>query len=55
MMKTFLNYPDFALIGTSLANADAIADFERRHWKRQPWLLTMPAVVRSRVRRVLPP
>jgi 3-isopropylmalate/(R)-2-methylmalate dehydratase small subunit len=38
------------LIGASLANADAIADFERRHWERQPWLQSVAAVVRARVR-----
>ena len=38
------------LIGASLAHADAIAEFERQHWERQPWLQSVAAVVRARVR-----
>ena len=38
------------LIGASLAHADAIAEFERTHWERQPWLQSVAALVRARVR-----
>lgn len=38
------------LIGASLAHAAAIAEFERKHWERQPWLQSIGAVVRARVR-----
>ena len=38
------------LIGASLAHANAIAEFERSHWERQPWLQSIGAVVRARVR-----
>jgi 3-isopropylmalate/(R)-2-methylmalate dehydratase small subunit len=38
------------LIGTSLAHSQAIAEFERSHWERQPWLQSIGAVVRARVR-----
>ena len=37
------------LIGASLANAEAITEFERKHWERQPWLQSIGAVVRARV------
>jgi 3-isopropylmalate/(R)-2-methylmalate dehydratase small subunit len=37
------------LVGASLANAEAIAEFERQHWERQPWLQSIGAVVRARV------
>lgn len=37
------------LIGASLAHATAIAEFERKHWERQPWLQSVAAVVRARV------
>lgn len=37
------------LVGASLANADAIAAFERRHWEQHPWLQSVGAVVRARV------
>ncbi|HEY0686571.1 MAG TPA: 3-isopropylmalate dehydratase small subunit [Steroidobacter sp.] len=38
------------LIGASLAHANAITEFERRHWERQPWLQSVAAMVRARVR-----
>jgi 3-isopropylmalate/(R)-2-methylmalate dehydratase small subunit len=38
------------LIGASLAHSNAIAEFERRHWERQPWLQSIGALVRARVR-----
>jgi 3-isopropylmalate/(R)-2-methylmalate dehydratase small subunit len=38
------------LIGASLAHSNAIAEFERRHWERQPWLQSIGAIVRARVR-----
>lgn len=37
------------LIGASLAHANAIAGFERKHWERQPWLQSVGALVRARV------
>lgn len=37
------------LIGASLAHADAIGDFERKHWEQQPWLQSVAALVRARV------
>jgi 3-isopropylmalate/(R)-2-methylmalate dehydratase small subunit len=37
------------LVGASLAHAEAIAEFERKHWERQPWLQSIAAVVRARV------
>lgn len=46
--QMFLNGLD--LIGASLASADAIADFERRHWEHQPWLQSVGAVVRARLK-----
>ncbi|MBM0106597.1 3-isopropylmalate dehydratase small subunit [Steroidobacter sp. S1-65] len=36
------------LIGASLVHAAAIAEFERKHWDRQPWLQSIGAVVRAR-------
>lgn len=36
------------LIGASLAHAAVIAEFERKHWERQPWLQSIGAVVRAR-------
>lgn len=45
--QMFLNGLD--LIGASLAHADAITEFERKHWDRQPWLQSVAAVVRARV------
>jgi 3-isopropylmalate/(R)-2-methylmalate dehydratase small subunit len=38
------------LIGASLAHANAITEFERKHWERQPWLQSVAAMVRARVR-----
>ena len=38
------------LIGASLANSHAISEFERKHWERHPWLQSIGAVVRARVR-----
>jgi 3-isopropylmalate/(R)-2-methylmalate dehydratase small subunit len=38
------------LVGASLANAEAITEFERKHWERQPWLQSIGAVVRARFR-----
>lgn len=38
------------LVGASLVHADAIAEFERRHWEGQPWLQSVAAVVRARVK-----
>lgn len=38
------------LIGASLSHAEKIAEFERRHWERQPWLQSVGAMVRARVR-----
>lgn len=38
------------LIGASLAHANSIAEFERKHWERQPWLQSVAAMVRARVR-----
>ncbi|MFC4311802.1 3-isopropylmalate dehydratase small subunit [Steroidobacter flavus] len=38
------------LIGASLARVAAIAEFERKHWEREPWLQSVAAVVRARVR-----
>jgi 3-isopropylmalate/(R)-2-methylmalate dehydratase small subunit len=38
------------LVGASLAHAAAITEFERRHWESQPWLQSLPSVVRGRVR-----
>src|SRR5687768_12280037 len=38
------------LIGASLAHSHAIAEFERKHWERHPWLQSVGAVVRARVR-----
>jgi 3-isopropylmalate/(R)-2-methylmalate dehydratase small subunit len=38
------------LIGASVAHANAIAQFERKHWERQPWLQSVAAMVRARVR-----
>lgn len=46
--QMFLNGLD--LIGASLVHANAITDFERRHWEHQPWLQSVAAVVRARVR-----
>ena len=46
--QMFLNGLD--LLGASLANADAIVEFERKHWESQPWLQSIGAVVRARVR-----
>jgi 3-isopropylmalate/(R)-2-methylmalate dehydratase small subunit len=46
--QMFLSGLDF--IGASLASAEAIAAFERRHWEYQPWLQSVAAVVRARVR-----
>jgi 3-isopropylmalate/(R)-2-methylmalate dehydratase small subunit len=37
------------LVGASLAHSEAIAEFERKHWERQPWLQSIGAVVRARV------
>jgi 3-isopropylmalate/(R)-2-methylmalate dehydratase small subunit len=37
------------LVGASLANSQAISEFERKHWERQPWLQSIGAVVRARV------
>jgi len=37
------------LVGASLASSEAIAEFERKHWERQPWLQSIGAVVRARV------
>jgi 3-isopropylmalate/(R)-2-methylmalate dehydratase small subunit len=37
------------LVGASLAHSAAIAEFERKHWERQPWLQSIGAVVRARV------
>jgi 3-isopropylmalate/(R)-2-methylmalate dehydratase small subunit len=42
------------LVGASLANLDAIAEFERKHWERQPWLQSIGAVVRARVSKFPP-
>jgi 3-isopropylmalate/(R)-2-methylmalate dehydratase small subunit len=38
------------LIGASLAHSHAITEFERKHWERHPWLQSVGAVVRARVR-----
>lgn len=38
------------LIGASLAHAEAIGEFERKHWEHQPWLQSVAAVVRARAR-----
>jgi 3-isopropylmalate/(R)-2-methylmalate dehydratase small subunit len=38
------------LIGASLASAEAIASFERKHWEHQPWLQSVGALVRARAR-----
>jgi 3-isopropylmalate/(R)-2-methylmalate dehydratase small subunit len=38
------------LIGASLAHSQTIAEFERKHWERQPWLQSIGAVVRARHR-----
>ena len=38
------------LVGASLAHADAIAQFEQKHWEGQPWLQSVAAVVRARVK-----
>lgn len=38
------------LVGASLVHSNAIAEFERRHWERRPWLQSIGAVVRARVR-----
>ena len=38
------------LIGASLAHSHAIAEFERKHWEQQPWLQSIGAVVRARLR-----
>jgi 3-isopropylmalate/(R)-2-methylmalate dehydratase small subunit len=46
--EMFLNGLD--LIGASLANGKAIADFERRHWEHQPWLQSVAAVVHARLK-----
>lgn len=43
----FLNGVD--QVGASLAHSEAIAEFERKHWERQPWLQSIGAVVRARV------
>jgi 3-isopropylmalate/(R)-2-methylmalate dehydratase small subunit len=45
--QMFLDGLDF--IGASLASADAIANFERKHWEQQPWLQSVGAMVRARV------
>jgi 3-isopropylmalate/(R)-2-methylmalate dehydratase small subunit len=37
------------LVGASLAHSKDIAEFERKHWERQPWLQSIGAVVRARV------
>lgn len=38
------------LVGASLAHAGAITAFERGHWERQPWLQSVAAVVRARLK-----
>jgi 3-isopropylmalate/(R)-2-methylmalate dehydratase small subunit len=38
------------LVGASLASAEAIANFERKHWEHQPWLQSVGALVRARTR-----
>lgn len=38
------------LIAASLTSAEAIANFERRHWEHQPWLQSVGALVRARTR-----
>lgn len=38
------------LVGASLASAEAIANFERKHWEQQPWLQSVGAMVRARAR-----
>lgn len=38
------------LVGASLASAEAITNFERKHWEHQPWLQSVGAVVRARAR-----
>lgn len=38
------------LIGASLTHSHAITEFERKHWERHPWLQSIGAVVRARVR-----
>jgi 3-isopropylmalate/(R)-2-methylmalate dehydratase small subunit len=37
------------LVGASLTQRDAIADFERAHWARQPWLRAVARVTRDEV------
>jgi 3-isopropylmalate/(R)-2-methylmalate dehydratase small subunit len=46
--QMFLNGLD--LLGASLEHSNAITEFERKHWERQPWLQSIGAVVRARVR-----
>jgi 3-isopropylmalate/(R)-2-methylmalate dehydratase small subunit len=38
------------LIGTSLACMPAIEAFERAHWQRQPWLRSVAAITRHRLK-----
>jgi 3-isopropylmalate/(R)-2-methylmalate dehydratase small subunit len=38
------------LVGASLVHAEAISAFERGHWERQPWLQSVAAVVRARLK-----
>lgn len=38
------------LIAASLTSAEAIANFERKHWEHQPWLQSVGALVRARTR-----
>lgn len=38
------------LIGASLASNETIANFERKHWEKQPWLQSVGAMVRARAR-----
>jgi 3-isopropylmalate/(R)-2-methylmalate dehydratase small subunit len=38
------------LVGSSLARRAAIAEFEQAHWAKQPWLESVAAVTRNRLR-----
>ena len=38
------------LVGSSLARRAAIAEFEQAHWGKQPWLESVAAVTRNRLR-----
>jgi 3-isopropylmalate/(R)-2-methylmalate dehydratase small subunit len=37
------------LVGSSLAQRGAIAEFEQAHWEKQPWLRAVAAVTRERL------